>query len=569
MGPRMKLGEMLIEKMLLTAEEVKHAVTEANKSHLKLGRFFVQQGLMEEAQLVDFLSEQLKIEKYHPDTYLSDENLTSLIPFDVAQKYQVSPLKKHGRLLKLAMVDPLDIKALDSVEELIDAEVEPVICTEREVNHLITTLYDSRARIGGVLEGMETNTKIDTDTVQEEVIQTVEDIHVTEEMADEPKVVSLVNRIFEQAVREGASDIHISPQQKDVLLRFRLDGKLYDMQTLPTSMFPAIVARLKILSNMDITLTRIPQDGRFTLKIYNKEINVRVSSMPLLYGENLVLRMLDMSAQIYTLDRLGMPSNDVVMIKDIINNPHGMILSAGPAGSGKSTSLHAMLNEIDKQDINIITLEDPVEYRVDNIRQIQLNEKAGMTFANGLKAVLRQDPDVIMVGEIRDKETASIAVQAALTGHRVLSTVHANDSAGAINRLVDMDIEFFLIASVLRLTFSQRLIRINCSYCKESYRPSDTALIEWGLDKVENTNFQRGKGCSQCLNSGYKGRTGIFELLIIDEIIQEMISQKKTSSEITHEAVRAGKLRTLKEAAASKVVDGTTTLEEAASAVKR
>jgi type IV pilus assembly protein PilB len=318
---------------------------------------------------------------------------------------------------------------------------------------------------------------------------------------------------------------------------------------------------------MDITISRIPQDGRFTLKVDKKEINVRVSSMPTIYGENIVLRLLDMSGTIYTLDRLGMVSEDVAKIEKVILKPYGMILSTGPTGSGKSTSLYAILNELNRPDIHIITLEDPVEYRIDNIRQVQLNRKAGMTFASGLRSVLRQDPEVIMVGEIRDQETAAIAVQAAQTGHRVLSTLHTNNAAGAIIRFIDMGIEPFLIASVLLVSFAQRLVRTNCPYCTEPYRPPEKALVAWGLDKVENANFRKGKGCYQCMNTGYKGRTGVFEVLVNDELVEDMILKKKSAQEVTREAVAEGVLRTLKDDAAAKALNGITTLEEAASAV--
>jgi Type II secretory pathway, ATPase PulE/Tfp pilus assembly pathway, ATPase PilB len=320
---------------------------------------------------------------------------------------------------------------------------------------------------------------------------------------------------------------------------------------------------------MDITISRIPQDGRFTLKIEKKEINVRVSSIPTIYGENVVLRLLDMSGGIYTLNRLGMVAEDMAKIEKMSLKPYGMILSTGPTGSGKSTSLYAILNSINKPDINIITLEDPVEYRINNIRQAQLNRKAGMTFASGLRSILRQDPDVIMVGEIRDAETAAIAVQAAQTGHRVLSTVHTNDAAGAITRFIDMGIEPFLISSVMLVSFAQRLVRTVCPYCKESYTPPEKALAAFGITTAEakNANFQRGKGCYQCKNTGYKGRTGLFEVLVNDEMIQDMILKKKPSQEIARAAVDAGKLRTLREDAAQKVMQGITTLEEAASAV--
>ena len=559
------LGKMFVDHKILTDEQLKYALTEASKDQLKLGQFLVKNSIVEGDILIDMLCKQLKVEKFRADEYPLDESLAGVIPFEIAQKHHVVPLNRCGRIIKLAMVDPMDIVALDSVENLIDEEVEPVICTDNEISQLINDMYSTRSRISDVLEDRDSETKITHDKKEEKVDD--EDIQITEEMADEPIVVRLVNRILDQAVREGASDIHISPLKDLVQLSFRLDGKLHDMQELPKNLFHSIIARLKILSKMDITLTRVPQDGRFTLKVQDKEINVRTSCVPLIHGENMVLRILDMDAPIYSLDLLGMSANEEHIMRDMINKPHGMILSAGPAGSGKSTSLYAMLNEINKPDINIITLEDPVEYRSDHIRQIQLNVKAGMTFANGLKSVLRQDPDVIMVGEIRDRETANIAVQAALTGHRVFSTVHTNDSASAVTRLIDMGIEFFLISSVLLVTFSQRLVRVICEHCKEPYRPPKEILVACGIDKGEDLNFQRGKGCSKCMNSGYKGRTPIFEILVNDEMVKKMILQKKSPLEITNEAVAAGKLITLKDAAIKKVISGVTTVEEIASVV--
>jgi type IV pilus assembly protein PilB len=328
-----------------------------------------------------------------------------------------------------------------------------------------------------------------------------------------------------------------------------------------------IISRFKILAGMDIATTRIPQDGRFTVRMEDKEINIRASAIPTIYGENLVLRLLDMGAGHYTLDRLGMFDDDREKIESAIYKPYGMILSTGPTGSGKSTSLYAILRRVNKPDINIITLEDPVEYRVERIRQIQLNRKAGMTFAGGLRSILRQDPDVIMVGEIRDSETAVIGVQAAMTGHRVLSTIHTNDAAGAITRLIDMGIEPFLVSSVLLVSFAQRLVRTVCPYCKEPYQPPERALKQFGLIELEGANFQRGKGCFNCMNTGYKGRIGVFEILLIDDMVQEMILKKQPAPEITRTAQQAGRLRTLKEDAAIKVFKGITTLEEAASAV--
>jgi type IV pilus assembly protein PilB len=550
-----RLGEMLIESGLLTEEKLKQALVDQKKAGLKLGQYLTRQGIVNEQQIIDLLSQQLNIQKYHPDNFPLDVSLVHYIPIEIAQKSQVAPLKKKGRLLTIAIVDPLDINTLDSIEVLANAEVEPVICSEREVNQIINSLYGMQSGLGGIMESMEIDSQPDAQAEEE---QDKEEIQIAslQDMAGEAPVVRLANSIFAQAIRDGASDIHISPQQNTVQLRFRIDGKLLEVPSPPKSLFLPIIARMKILANMDITISRIPQDGRFTLKIEKKEINVRVSSIPTIYGENIVLRLLDMSGGIYTLDRLGVVAEDMARIEKMSVKPYGLILSTGPTGSGKSTSLYAILNSINKPDINIITLEDPVEYRINNIRQVQLNRKAGMTFASGLRSILRQDPDVILVGEIRDAETAAISVQAAQTGHRVLSTVHTNDAAGAITRFIDMGIEPFLISSVMLVTFAQRLVRTVCPYCKEPYNPPENALAAFGISKEEakKANFQRGKGCYQCKNMGYKGRTGLFEVLVNDDMVQDMILNKRPSQEITSAAVDAGKLRTLREDAAQKVM---------------
>lgn len=567
MKVKKRLGEMLVENCLLTEEQLTKSLADQKKAGLKLGQYLTRQGIVNEQSIIDMLSKQLKIQRYHPDNFPLDVNLVRNIPIDVAQKYQVAPLKRKGRLLTIAMVDPLDINTLDSIEVMTNAEVEPVVCSEREVNQLINSLYGMQSGLGGIMENME----IESSDDQSEEAPDKEEVQVASlhDMAGEAPVVRLANSIFAQAIRDGASDIHISPQQNTVQLRFRIDGKLMEVPSPPKSLFLPIIARMKILANMDITISRIPQDGRFTLKIDKKEINVRVSSIPTIYGENLVLRLLDMSGGIYTLNRLGMVAQDMKKIESMSGKPYGMVLSTGPTGSGKSTSLYAILNSINKPDVNIITLEDPVEYRINNIRQVQLNRKAGMTFASGLRSILRQDPDIIMVGEIRDAETAAIAVQAAQTGHRVLSTVHTNDAAGAITRFIDMGIEPFLISSVMLVSFAQRLVRTVCPYCKESYNPPQKGLEAMGIttEDAKNATFQRGKGCYQCKNTGYKGRTGLFEVLVNDEMVQDMILKKMPSQEITRSAVDAGKLRTLRKDAAEKVIQGITTLEEAASAV--
>jgi type IV pilus assembly protein PilB len=561
---RKKLGAILTEAGLLTGDQLRQALLSQKKSGLRLGQYLVRQNLVQEDQLIDVLSSQLKINRYSPDKYPIEPDLADLFPFDICQRNKVIPLRKKGNLLTVAMVDPMDINTLDALEFIADIEVEPVICSEREINQLIRLTYGVQSGFMEELERMD-DVEIDVEPGSEDE----EEVKISslQDQAAEPPIIRLVNSIITQAVREGASDVHISPEAHTVQLRFRIDGRLQEVPSPSKAMILPIISRIKILSNMDIAVSRIPQDGRFTVKIENKEINVRVSSIPTIYGENLVMRLLDMSTGVYTLDRIGMSPEDSAKLRSVISKPYGMILSTGPTGSGKSTSLYSILKEINRPDINIITLEDPVEYRMPKIRQIQLNRKAGMTFASGLRAILRQDPDVMMVGEIRDAETAGIATQAALTGHRVLSTVHTNDAAGAVTRLMDMEIEPFLVASVLLVSFAQRLVRVNCPYCKEPYKPPQEALSAWGLDKVEGADFQRGKGCVQCMHTGYRGRTGVFEILTNDEMIRKLILDGKTAQEITKTAREAGMLRTLRDDAANKVVAGITTIEEAASTI--
>src|SRR5512145_299439 len=566
MKGKKRLGEMLVENNLITEDRLKQALIDQKKAGLKLGQFLTRQGIVSEQQIIDMLSQQLKIAKYHPDNYPLAVELSSYVPVEVAQKYLVAPLRKKGRLLTIAIVDPLDINALDYIEVLTNSEVEPVVCSERELNQLISSLYGTQSGLGSIMENMEIKSQ---DEVQEEATPDKEEVQVAslQDLAGEAPVIRLANSIFAQAIRDGASDVHISPQQNSVQLRFRIDGKLLEVPSPPKSLFLPIIARMKILANMDITVSRIPQDGRFTLKLDKKEINVRVSSIPTIYGENMVLRLLDTSGGVYSLDRLGMIQSDMDKIESVCNKPYGMVLSTGPTGSGKSTSLYAILNAINKPDINIMTLEDPVEYRIDKIRQVQLNRKAGMTFASGLRSILRQDPDVIMVGEIRDSETAGIAVQAALTGHRVLSTLHTNDAAGAMTRLMDMSIEPFLVSSVVLVSFAQRLVRKVCPHCRTAYVPSEEARRYWHLDGVDVSGFVAGQGCFNCMHTGYKGRTGVYEVLVIDPMIQDMILKRRSAHEINRAAIDAGSFTTLRDNALEKVLQGVTSLEEAASAV--
>jgi len=565
MVEKMKLGEILFEAGLISKEQLQEALADHKKSGLKLGQFLVREGIVSELDMVNALADQLKLDVYRPSRHAVDPELAKIVPFELANKYQVAPFEIDDHLLRVAMPDPLGIRAMDAIEDKTQLEVEAVICTEQQLIQLHKRLYGAYTGIGGVLKGIG---EVEIDDGEEKTAET-EDVEVSilQGMAEKAPVVMLANSIISQAVQEGASDVHVSPQKDYVRVRFRVDGRLHEVPSPPKQLFLPLVSRLKILAHMDISISRKAQDGRFNVKMKNRDINVRASTIPSIYGENVVLRLLDTSNGVYSLERLGMAEPDRKKLETMITRPHGMILSTGPTGSGKSTSLYAILKEVNQQDINIITVEDPVEYRIKNIMQVQLNTKAGMNFAGGLRSILRQDPDVVMVGEIRDLETARVAVQAALTGHRVLSTLHTNDATGAVTRLIDMGIEPFLVSSVMAASFAQRLVRKICPNCKEPYYPSEEVLNHWNLDVSNSQHFFKGKGCINCMHTGYKGRTGIYEVLVVDEMIQDLILKKKPAHEITQAAVETGKLKTLKENAVEKVLKGITTLEEIASVV--
>jgi type IV pilus assembly protein PilB len=556
-----KLGKMLVDAGLLTQAQIDLAINREDARGMRLGEYLCSRGLVREDQLVDLLSRQLNVPRYVPEKYPISIELATLLPIEVAQRHSVVPLSREGSSLNLGMSDPTDINAFDTVEQMTQLEVVPVLCTDREINQLTNSMYGSFAGLGSVLQGnIET-----TGGKAEEIGNEVEEMDVGQlmNMAEGAPAVRMVSWIVAQAVREGARDIHISPEADYIQLRFRIDGKLREVPAPPKGLHLSIVSRIKILSQLDISVSRIPQDGRFTVMLDNREINVRVSTIPTTHGENLVLRLLDMSASTYSLHDLGMGEGELKRIEVAIQRPYGMILSTGPTGSGKSTSLYAVLKELSRPDINIITVEDPVEYRIPKIRQVQLNTRAGMTFASGLRAILRQDPDIIMVGEIRDAETAHVATQAALTGHRVLSTVHTNDAAGAITRLIDMGVEPFLVSSVLLVCLAQRLVRRVCEVCAVTYTPSPEALDYWKLPLDGGLVLKKAVGCSRCQHTGYRGRTGIFEVLVVDDEIREMIARRVTTLEINRAAMAGGAWRTLKDAAAEKMRLGITSAEEA------
>lgn len=549
-----RLGEQLVLKGILTEEALGNALSAAKAANMKLGEYLTSHGIVPEEDILKALSEQLNFPLYNPDEFPLDTHLKDLVPQDVARENRLVPLTFEEGVLYCALLDPNNFRALDTVEETCRCQVEPVLCTKADFVRLFSAVYGEYSAFSEMLGEIDADTAPDAGRADEEVI--------TNNAVDDVPVIRLVNLILSEGVKVGASDIHINPEKTTVNVRYRVEGMLRKASEVPLKLAPSVVSRIKIMGNMDISETRLPQDGRFTIKVEGHEINVRVSSIPTTYGENVVMRLLDMSAQrIYELPKLGMGPEDYKLVTQAAHKPYGMILSTGPTGSGKSSSLYAIIKLVNRDEVNIMTLEDPVEYRMAGVRQVQLNVKAGMTFSSGLRAILRQDPDILMVGEIRDRETAQIAVQAALTGHLVLSTLHTNDALSAVNRLVDMGVEPYLVASVLLCSFAQRLVRCVCPHCREQYQPSIGLLHVFGLTP-EDGPFFHGKGCPRCGGTGYMGRTAIFEVFPMLDELQEMVTAGKSKQEIYRRARELG-IRTMADDAAKKIRAGITTAEEA------
>lgn len=565
MRKKFRLGEMLVTAGIIGQDKLNQVLKDQPRSGLRLGDYLVRNSIVGEDQIIGLISKQLRVPRFDFATFAVDPRLAELLPSDLAQKHRVAPLGRKGAILLVVMPDPTDIYAIDAIEVVTNSEVQPYICSESEFERLLASIYGLRTNLDGLMEDIASEVQESKEDSEEAAADLA--VSSLQSLAEDAPVIRLVNSILAQAVKEKASDVHISPEKTYIQVRFRIDGKLQEVPAPPRNLHLAIASRLKILAGMDIATSRIPQDGRFTINMAKKEINIRVSTLPTIYGENVVMRLLDMSSGIYTMEDLGMIESERAKLSTAVQRPYGMILATGPTGSGKSTTLYSILLEINRPDINIITLEDPVEYRMEKIRQVQLNRKAGMTFAGGLRSILRQDPDVVMVGEIRDRETADIAIQAALTGHRLLSTLHTNDAAGAITRLLDMGVEPFMVASSLLVSVAQRLVRKTCPYCREKYQPDPALLHFWGMERMDGLEFTRGTGCFQCKSTGFMGRVGIYEILTNDEAVQEMILKRVSAQEITRTMQKAGKLRTLKEDAAAKIMEGITTIEEATSGV--
>ncbi|PIQ89503.1 MAG: type II secretion system protein GspE [Candidatus Omnitrophica bacterium CG11_big_fil_rev_8_21_14_0_20_42_13] len=551
---RMLIGEILLKEGVINDKQLKDALKEQQATGRPLGDILVQKRIISEEDVAIRLSEQLKIPYVDLAFYSIENNILNLIPEKVARKFNVMPLFKIGDSLTVAMVDPLDIGVVDQLMQVAKCEIEPVFATSSNIHEAIDKYY------GAGLKPFEQAIEDIKITHQEESLKRPAGRAAVAKFSspDQAPIVKLVNSLIEDAVANDVSDIHIEPADNALFARYRIDGVLYDVTAPPRKFQEAIVSRIKIMANMDIAEKRLPQEGRIQMRVSGKEIDLRISTFPTIYGENLVIRILDRSNVLLEIGDLGFNPQHLTQFEQLITRPYGIILVTGPTGSGKTTTLYASLNKINSTDKNIITLEDPVEYRLERIRQSQIDVKSGLTFAKGLRSILRQDPDVIMVGEIRDLETAEIAIHAALTGHLVFATLHTNDAAGAIGRLVDMGIEPFLISSSLAGVLAQRLIRRICQNCKETYKAQEGVVKELKLDKDD---LSRGKGCDKCRGTGYKGRTAIFELLIPNEQIKELIIEKASSDKIRKAAI-AAKMQTLYEHGLLKVKSGLTTAEE-------
>ena len=559
-----RLGDMLVEAGYLQEAQLQECIRQKEKKGTPLVKLLLQNQYVTEEQIAITLSDQMGIPFFQFEDYSLSEALSVFLPADLVKLHQIIPIEDGVFSFLCAMVDPLDSQTIERVEHQIGKPVDLVICTEPQFSKIYETVYgDSFAdQLTDILD--ETEDTFEPEPEEEEVTE-----QNLEHMAAETPVVRTVNWILAKGVQEGASDIHISPERNAVSLRIRVDGKLKEIKAPPKSMLLPLISRIKIMSKMDISLSNIPQDGRFSIKLKKKEINFRASCLPTVNGENVVLRILNMDAQHLDLDMLGFDAAECEKIKEKMKKPQGMFLTTGPTGSGKSTTLYSLLKMMNQPDVNIITTEDPVEYRMAGIRQVELNPKAGMTFASALRSILRQDPDVVMVGEIRDTETANIAVRAAMTGHKVLSTLHTNSSTETIGRLIDLGVEPFMLSSVLHVVVSQRLLRRICSHCCSDYVPPTEALIPLGLseDRLEGGKFVKAVGCAECGGSGYSGRVGIYEVLFVDDFIRQVIISGGSALDIRDKALEKGSLRLLKESAFQKAYEGLTTLEEAYSKV--
>ncbi|WP_333870591.1 GspE/PulE family protein [Desulforamulus putei] len=548
-----RLGDLLVDSKLITEDQLKEALAAQKITGERLGQVLIRLGFVKEQDILNALEMQLGIPKISLANRI-DENLIKSLPETLIRRHRVIPVSRDGNRMIVAMFDPLNVVALDDIRLNSGCDVEPVIASQAEIDAVIQKVF-------GLSFVQDAFGSTEQEAESQLAGQTLN--FGDETTSDDSPVVRLVNTIIKQAINDRASDIHIEPLKERVRVRFRIDGLLHESTVLPRSTLSSLVTRIKILANLDIAEKRLPQDGRFQIKYGNREVDLRVSTLPTVFGEKVVMRLLAKNTGILKIEQLGFNQRDLQSLLEVIRHSYGMVLITGPTGSGKTTTLYAVINELNNKERNIITIEDPVEYVMPGVNQTQVNNKAGLTFATGLRSILRQDPDVIMIGEIRDTETAAIAVKAATTGHLVLSTLHTNDASGAITRLIDMGVEPFLVASSLVGVVCQRLVRVLCPECKETYQveASSPERDFLGIAPDQPVTLYRPRGCANCNNIGYKGRTTIQEVLPISNVIRQMAKQRATEQEIKAQAQREGMI-TMREDGIKKALEGITSLKE-------
>jgi type IV pilus assembly protein PilB len=557
---RKRIGEILVDQGYITQGQLAEGLANQKTMNLPLGKCLVKLGFIEETKLLDVLAAQLDLQHINLENFKFNPEITRLVSEEMARSYKVIPLYENNGVLTVAMVDPTNLRSLDHIKFKTGKDVEPVIGTEAEILGAIGRAYaGDKEKLSDLIGGQE-----DKDLV----LETAKDDKADEGLVGDEEgrqIIKIVNLIVSEAIRLGASDVHLEPQERNLRIRYRIDGELMEQNPIPARLMVQIISRLKVLGGMDIAERRKPLDGRAHIQYKGKEVDLRLSTFPMLLRsrgviEKMVIRIIDPNTEIATVDKIGFSATVLPMINRLIELPDGILLTTGPTGSGKSSTLYAFIQRVASPSVNVVTMEDPVEKNIPGITQGQINNLAGFTFAAGMRSILRQDPDVIMLGEMRDKETSEMAIQAALTGHLVISTLHTNDAAGAFTRLLDMGVEPFLVTSCVKGVLAQRLCRKICEKCKQQVQVPDMVLE--GIGIRPGTPFFQGKGCQHCNNTGYKGRLALFELLVPDEHVQKMILERKSSEEIKMYAIRNLGMATLRRDGLEKALAGLTTIEQ-------
>ncbi len=561
-----KLGELLVSSGTINQKQLQDALNLQKKEGGRIGTNLVKLGFVTEEKLTDFLSKHFGVPSVNLDRVEVDESVIKIIPADVARKYTILPISKAGAKLTIAMLDPTNVFAMDDIKFMTGYNVEPVVSSESSLRESIERYYGSTHAIElkKVMEEIAEEEDTDLEVLEEEEEL---DLAALEQESEEAPVVRLVNIVLTDAIKRGASDIHIEPYEKDLRVRYRIDGILYEMMHPPLRLREAITSRCKIMARLDIAEKRMPQDGRIKIKTRIsgkvKDLDYRVSVLPTIYGEKIVMRLLDKANLMLDLTKLGFEAESLRKFEQAILKPYGMVLVTGPTGSGKTNTLYSALQRINTPEVNIITAEDPVEFNLAGINQVQMKEQIGLNFATSLRSFLRQDPNIILVGEIRDFETAEVAIKAAMTGHLVMSTLHTNDAPSTISRLMNMGVEPFLVATSVHLVAAQRLVRRICNYCKEPMEQPPAGLVNVGFKETEARHIRlfRGRGCERCSNTGYKGRVGLYEVMEIDDEMREMILAGASAFELRQRAIQKG-MMSLRGSGLEKIRQGMTTIDE-------